>query len=314
VLWTALVLAGGALAGWHLTAGAGGAWTPEGLRQTFIKLAEDRPLLLMGLAAGMVLLGAPGLGRAARMVARMTVVKVVFGKNLPLPAAWSFARHSGMRGWSSALFTAAGVEMLLVAGFLAPLAWQGKASWQEVAVMAGCAAGFLGIGALGMGVVAVEGKRDEYTRARGAETYLGNGIETLASGVVSLGVGLLRFVMIAGFAWSAWAVLCESLSWWGGENVRWVRWGLDGTLRPASEGGLYRLASGIAGLWFLLLFGLILMYPISNILRWGTVCYLRARQKSEAIPPGQIELTEAERTALAARRKERQEKKGATAS
>jgi hypothetical protein len=302
VLWAALVLAGGALAAWQLTAGPGQERTLEGLRQGVLKLGEQRPLALVGLAGGVVVLGALGLGRAAKAVARMTAVRVVCEEDLPLPAAWSFARHTRGRGRGSALFVTGGVVLCLAAGFLAPLAWQGKAPWQEVAALGGCAAGLLGIGALGMGVVAVEGNPGAYARAGGVESYVGNGIDTLASAVVNLAVGLLRSLAVLGFAWSAWVVTCESLSWWGGPNVHWVRWGLSGGLRPPPEGGLYRAASAVAGFWFLLLSGLVLMYPLSYFLRWGAVCYLRARQQSEGVPPGQFELTEGERAALAARR------------
>jgi|GEM_PF-5095584 len=44
------------------------------------------------------------------------------------------------------------------------------------------------------------------------------------------------------------------------------------------------------------------MYPLSCALTWGITCYLRARQQTEGIPPGQLELSVAERQGLSSGR------------
>ncbi|HEV3080586.1 MAG TPA: zinc-ribbon domain-containing protein, partial [Gemmataceae bacterium] len=300
--WTALVLAGGALAAWALAAGPGQGMTAENLREAVRTLAEQRPGTLLGIAAGVVLLGALGLGRWLKMVARMAAVAAVFGGRITLKPVWPFAGRTRGLGVASVLVAAAGIELLLVAGFLAPLAFQGTGTWVEVAILGGLAVGLLGLGALGLGAVAVEGQRREGTRPGAAEIYLGNGLETAASAAANLVLVPLRSVTVLGLVWLAWLFACASLSWSGGEKVQWVRWGQASTLVPASEGGLYRAASAIAGIWFLLLLGLLLMYPLSCALTWGITCYLRARQQTEGIPPGHLELSAAERQGLSSGR------------
>ena len=61
-----------------------------------------------------------------------------------------------------------------------------------------------------------------------------------------------------------------------------------------------RIASAIAGVWFVLFFGLALVYPLSDVLRWGVACFLRARAKAEGIPVGQLKLRPEEWDALVA--------------
>jgi hypothetical protein len=298
VSWTALVLAGGALATWGLAAGPGQEMTAANLREAIRTLAEQRPGILFGIAVGVVLLGALGLGRWLKIAARMAAVHAVYGGGMTLKPVWPFASRTRGLGVGSVLLAAAGIELLLVAGFLAPPAFQGSDSWEEAATLGGLGVGLLGLGALGLGAVAVEGQRREGARLGAAGIYLGNGLETGASAVANLVLVPLRSVTVLGLAWLVWLLACESLSWSGGEKVQWVRWGQASSLVPESEGGLYRAAAAIAGIWFLLFSGLFLMYPLSCVLTWGITCYLRARQQTEGIPPGQLELSAAERQRL----------------
>src|SRR5262249_35435589 len=179
------------------------------------------------------------------------------------------------------------------------LALRGTCPWEEVLVQGAVSAAVLGAGALGLGALAVEGDR----RSGALAVLRGNAAETLALSAVGLWDGLVRSAAALGVAWLTWWTLCETIAFWGGENVKWVRWGLDGILAPAAEGGLYTVASWLAALWFFLLCGAVLAYPVSNVLRWGAACYLRARQQAEEIPPGQLELSEEEQAGLAAQRK-----------
>jgi hypothetical protein len=288
VLWTTVVLAATAWAVWQLGAGAGQRLTPEGLRQAVWTLAEQRPVWLGALATGTVLLGALGLGRCLKTVARMSAVAVVFQRNLPLRAARAFTARTRGEGIIGILFGTLGVELFLITLALAPQVLQGTCPWEEEAAIVGLALAALAIGVLGLGRVAVEGNRLPEDARRGLGVYLANGPETALSAAAALGLGLIRTALLAGFLWLVWLVACESLSWWGGEKVRWMRWGLDGQLWPDAEAGLYQVASGIAGLWFALLIGIGLMYPLALALRWGVVCYLRARQQAQAFPSSEV--------------------------
>jgi hypothetical protein len=301
-LWAALVLAGGGLAAWGLTPGAGPRLTLESLREAVVDLGEQRPGMLATLAAGVVLLGALGLGRPMKMIARLTAVNAVFGNNLPLRAVWHFARRVRSQGIVAVVLATAGMDLLVVTGLLLLLAFQGACPWREVLMVGGSAVGLLGLGAFGLGAVAVEATREE-KRLGALGAFFGNGLETLASAAVNLGLWFRRFMLAASLMWLTWVVACESLSWWGGENVHWVRWGLEGSLQPPAEAGLYRVASAIAGFWFLLVVGLVLMYPISETLRWGTVAFLLARQESEEPRATTLELSDEERQALAVARR-----------
>jgi hypothetical protein len=117
----------------------------------------------------------------------------------------------------------------------------------------------------------------------------------------------VRWATLLLVAGAAWLVLVEVFSWSGGRSVQWLRWGLDGRLWPETSGGLYTLASWIAGFWFLVFFSLALAYPVAHVVRWGVAAYLLARRKAEAIPAGQIELSDEERKELTGQ----QEKRGA---
>jgi hypothetical protein len=297
-IWTALSLAVGAWIVAKLAPGGDGGLTPEGVWEAVGQLAGQRPLLLCAVAAGVVLVGAAGLAWPVKMAARLAAVSAVYGKGVPLAATWPFVQRTRGRGVGSVLLVTAGTELYLVAGLLVPLALQGKCGWEPVVGLGGFAAAFLGLGAFGLGAVAVEGQRPNETRKATMEILLGNGVETLGSAAVNLVVGATRSVGLVGLFWLAWLLMATTLSWGGGEKAGWVRWGLDGTLRPEADGVLYQAASWIAGLWFLLLFGPALMYPVAYALRWGVAAYLLARQQTEEIPPSQFALAVEEQAAL----------------
>jgi hypothetical protein len=299
LLWVALVLAVGGRAAWHLAAPPNQDFTAAAVRQAVLDLAGQRPVLLAGIATLAVLAGAVGLARPAKMAARMTAVRLVYQGRLPLRVAWSSAGKTRWQGFGSVLLFSAGTGLFLVALFLLPLAFEGTAGWHEVALSGGPSLLLLGAGALGLGRVAVELTRPGEAPAGLVETVAGNGGETLASAAVNLLTGPARSVAVTLLAGLTWLVLCESAGWWGGEHARWLRWGLDGALMPwPDEGGFEGVACLIAGLWFFALGGLVLAYPISYVLGWGTACYLRARQQGQGVPPGELPLTEEERQAL----------------
>jgi len=306
-LWSALVLAGGALVVWKLTAAAGQGFGLERVHAAVLQLADQRPILLAAIAAAAVLLAAPAVGGAARRVIRLAVVSAAFDgkiqfRDVPLRALRPFIKATRYRGLGSVLWFAAGVELLLVVGCLVPLASRGTCSWVEVAALAGCMVVCLGLGALGLGAVAVQGSDGDGTHAGAATAYLGNFLETIGSAAANLVFGLLRFGLVLGMVTAAWWLMCATISWSGGAQVQWLRWGLGGRLFPAAEDGAYRVASAIAGIWFVLFFGLALVYPLSDVLRWGVACFLRAREKAEGIPFGQLKLRPEEWDALVAQR------------
>jgi hypothetical protein len=205
---------------------------------------------------------------------------------------------------SSVLLTA-GTELYLIAFFLIGLHQPVTGIWQAVALPGGVSLALLGLGALALGPIAVEGTSSFGAPAGTLAAYSGNGPETLASAAAGLVSGTCRFLVVAGQAGLAWLLLCESLSWWGGDQTHWVRWGLDGQVVPDSEPGFYQVASVIAGGWFLILVGLVLAYPISFVLGWGVNCYLRARQQTQEIPPGQMDLSDDEQRAVRTAREKR---------
>ena len=306
-LWSALVLAGGALVAWKLTAAAGQGFGLESVHAALLQLAEQRPILLAAIAAATVLLAAPAVGGAARRVSRLAVLSAAFDgkvrfRDVPLRALRPFIKATRYRGLGSVLWFTAGVELFLMVGCLVPLASRGTCSWVEVAALAGSMVVCLGLGALGLGAVAVQGSDGDGTRAGAATAYLGNFLETIGSAAANLVFGLLRFGLVLGMVTAAWWLMCATISWSGGAQVQWLRWGLGGRLFPTAEDGVYRIASAIAGVWFVLFFGLALVYPLSDVLRWGVGCFLRAREKAEGIPVGQLKLRPEEWDALVAQR------------
>jgi hypothetical protein len=307
VLATALVLGGGLLVVRQLDGAA--ALSLASLREAVLRQAGQSPGLLAGIAAAILVLGAVVLGGPLKLVARMAAVQAVHQQELPLRAALAFPRRTRGRQLASAVLAAGGVELYVLAGLLVPLAWDGTCGWEEVFTLGGAAAVGLGVGALGLGALAVEDPPRQEPAPGVLSTSLSNGSATLASAVANLGTGLLWWAAGAGCAWLTWWTACESLSWWGGPHVQWPRWGLDGGVVPVVDGGLHRLASWIAGFWFLLLCGLVLVYPISCALRWGAVCYLLARQRTADIPPEQLTLSAEEQAALAVRKMKRKDTK-----
>jgi hypothetical protein len=313
VLWTALVLGGGLLEVQRQMA-PGQALTATTAREVVVKLAGERPGMLTGLAVGAVLLGALGVNGLSKRSVRMSVLDVVFGRSGSLSAGAPFARRTRALGLGSVVLLTAGVELFLVMGVFISAALQGTSTWWEVAAFGSGAAVLVSLGALGLGGVAVEGQPLDVTRVGTLGIYLSQIPELVASAILSLVVGLLRFVAVAGFACLTWLISCTSISWLGGDKIQWLRWGLNGVPPPAEEDGLYRMASWITGFWFLLILGLVFMVPLANALRWGVVCYLLGRQRREEIGPGQVELSIEERTALATPRPGKAKKEGPAAS
>jgi len=230
------------------------------------------------------------------MAARMAAVKVCYGQTLPLVAAAPFARRTRGKAILSTVFLTAGLQLLLTAGALAPFAVSGNVPWAEVAILTASGIVLVSLAALGLGALGVEGDQGVSTGA-----LAGNAVETLASAGASFVSCCVRFALLLAFTWTAWFLMCESIAWSGGENVRWLRWGLDGRLAPEVEGGFYWLMSRVAGFWFLLWFGLALVYPAAFALRWGAACYLLARYRAGQAPTEPLVLSDEERSALRAR-------------
>src|SRR5262249_13130839 len=156
----------------------------------------------------------------------------------------------------AASWLSAGGELYLVALSLSPLAVQGQINAGFLLLMAGCASIVLAIGALRMARLVIEIRSvDEPSLQAG---LFNNGIETLLAAAANLILLAARFLMVAGIAWLAWFLMAESLSWWGGDKVSWIRWGLDGSLIPPEPQGLRWVARAIAGILFLAVFGLVL--------------------------------------------------------
>ncbi len=274
VAWTALVLAGGLWVGSRLVDG-GADWTPAGLRELVRKLAQQRPLALALLFLAVVVVSSVGLGRWLRMIARMVAVRAVYEQEISLAGlALPFARRSGNQGLVSVVLLSAAVVLFLVALPLGYLVWLEPGSWPEPVCLLAAALVLGGLGALGLGAVSVDGRRLEEQAISPLATHLGNGAEVLASALAAVVMGVARWVVLLGLAFLTWVFVCESLGWAGGD-ARWVRWGYDGHLAPEVQGPLYWFASRIAGLWFFVLAGTVLSYPLSYLLRWGVVSYLR---------------------------------------
>jgi len=305
MLWASLILAGGVLLARHL---AGLAPMPfeAGLRQALLQLGNDDPGTLLGIAVGIVVVGAFGMARPVKAAARSAAVQAGRQLRLPRQAARSFSQRMSWRGTVSVLLLTGGTELFLAALCLVGLAVQEMAPWTEACLLGGAGLALLGIGALSLAPLAVENPLRGDPSPSGIASAVGNGPETLASAALNLVMAAGQFALAAGVAWLTWFLLAESLSWWGGENVRWVRWGLDGRLVPESEGGLYYGACAIAGLWFVVGGLVVLAYPLSYALGWGVRSYLRARQQGRGIPPTQLNLTGEEEQALRAARQQAQ--------
>src|SRR5262249_57287075 len=96
--------------------------------------------------------------------ARMAAVEAFYREWPSLRAAWPFARRTGGQGVGAVLLATVGLEVLLVTLFLAALAYQGTAGWEEVVGLGGMAFGLLSLGAFGLGAVALKGERWEEAR------------------------------------------------------------------------------------------------------------------------------------------------------
>jgi hypothetical protein len=296
-LWATLVLFGAADIEGRRWVGKKNV-TPEVIRLAVRKDADQEPLTLAALLAGTVLISAMVLEPTLKMATRLMTVELVYERRSSWRAAWKFVTGTRGMGLLGTVLLTAGVELYLAALLLASLASQGVCPWGEAALAGTGAIGLLGLGALSVGAVAVEGRRLRERPEGVAGLVLANGAETLGSAAAALARGLLSTGVLVGGAWLVWWLACESVSWWGGEQVRWMRWGLDGALWPDAEPGLYWAASCAAGLWFVLLLGSALMHPVALALRWGAVIYLLARQAAEGPVAEPLELSEEKQAVL----------------
>jgi hypothetical protein len=305
LFWTALVLATGVWAASRLVEGVS-PWSLAGQREVVSKLAQQRPLALVLIFLAVVVVASVGLCRPLLMIARMVAVRAVYDQEISLvQQALPFARRSGSQGLVSVLLLSAATVLFLATLVLAVLVWQDRDLWPELVLLGGTALGLGAIGSLGLGAVAVDSRRLEENAVSPMASYFDNGADLVASALAALVMGPLRWAALIATAALTWYFVCESLSWTGGQS-QWVRWGLDGRLVPEAAGPLYWLASRIAGLWFFILFGVVLAYPLSYLLRWGVLCYLRCRQQTgHSFPASEtgtsaepIDLNEQERNQL----------------
>jgi hypothetical protein len=295
-LWAVAVLAGCVLVILTRADGEGG-W----MARFPAAVGKLDPGTLLALVAGAIFLGAVGLAWPIKAAVRVVAVYTLFeNRTLPFRAAWPFASRTWGQGLVSVLFVAIGVELYLTAAAWSLVALDGKGDWQDVVTLAALAVVCLGVGAFGLGAVAVRGDDPDAEPVGGLSAFLGAAPQVLASAGGILILGTQRFLTLTGLAGLTWLLTCATLSWWGGDQTGWIRWGLSGTQPPEANGGLYPAASWIAGFWFLLLVSFILTYPLATALRWGTICYLLARQQGDEgrLPP--LTLSEEERAALVA--------------
>jgi hypothetical protein len=302
MLWAAMVVAAGVMATRWVAGPPLPPLTAIGLSEAIQTVGTGSPATAVVIGVAATLVGSLGLARPLQAVARSAAVQAAFGAALPWRTAWSSARRLGWQGMGSVLLFTAGIEAFLVTLFRIAivLGWQDGAFGPPDSLLGGVSVAFLVLGALGLGTVAVEGMAGTGVPAGALAMYSRNGLETLASALAAVLGGAYRFVLVAGLVGLTWLLLCNSLAWSGGDRTGWVRWGLDGRLLPESEPGVYRVASVLAGGWFLFLVGLVLAYPFSNLLGWGVNAYLRARQQSQETPPGQVDLTPEEQVAVRA--------------
>lgn len=304
IAWTALVLAGGLCIVSRLDP-VGAEWNLAGLREMVLRLAQDRPLVLVVVFLGAVVLASLVLGRPMRMISRLVAVRAVYQQEISLIGrALPFVRRTAHQGLVSVLLLSAATVLYLAGLLVACLVWEDPNLCPELCCLAIVALLLGAPGALGLGTVAVDGRRLEENKTATREPYLTNGAELLASALAAVGMGALRWAALFALAWLTWFFVCESLGWMGGP-AEWVRWGLDGRLVPDVRGPLYSFASWIAGLWFFILFGVVLSYPLSYLLRWGVVCYLRSRQRTAERNAELLDLDEEERSELLQRQTSR---------
>jgi hypothetical protein len=299
-----IVLLGGVMG--LLCALAAGIWISG-----FLAPAAGTTLPILVLLFGVVLyLGANRVLRGPLiMTARMAAVQAVYGVSISLTKnALPFSRRTrGLGAFSSLLLTAAMVLLVLWAAryVLVPESW-GNGS--EPAVLAGLSISLAGMGALGIGAVAVEGARLTTYEVSPGRYYLGNGVETVASGLAALVVGLVRFLAVAAGAALAWLLTRECLTWVGGTEAPWVPLALDGEVFPGVDKSSNWLACRLAGFWFLFFASLLSMYPLAYLLRWGVVCYLRARQQDGSTHGEPLDLADTERNDILRRQQNRKNK------
>jgi hypothetical protein len=310
LLWAGLVVFTASWAAWQLTGAPGPDMAPERLREAVVKLAAESPGLFGLVAFLTVLAAALGLIRPLKRTGRVAALKSMYGASVPAAATRPFLERTRAAALGSVGVLSAGVVLYLLALAAALFALGQTSSWEVVGVLAGFAVALLGLGSFGLAATSVDGGQPEEKQPSVAGAFLGSAPEMLASGLVNVVLGSLRFALVLGVGWLTWFLTCETTGWIGGERATWVRWGLDGRLAPDAEAGLEPVASVIAGLFFLLLTGTVVLYPIINALHWGTLSYLRARQATaDAAPPEALELTEEESRAVRQQRKGQKMKK-----
>lgn len=283
-VWAGLMLAGAILTFGALVLGRLDAadLTPTGLLTLFTRHSQEHghTLLLLGFAAAV--LGVPGLGRAVTVLARGTALSLLYG-HLPSTAVQlAFARRSRRPGWFTLFLLTAGVQLALLVVLLLPLGLSPGADtpppWELLAGLTGAALVLIALGGFASGSVVEEGL--ERPVGDPVRCFVGNLPETLLSALINLPLGLLRWLVVAVLAGLTWWLLCDTLTHGGEETSRWLRWGLGGVFWPQGK-GLYWFASVLAGMWFVLLAGLVAVYPLAYLVRWGTACYLRARPQPD---------------------------------
>jgi hypothetical protein len=297
--WTGLVLILAALASEWVT-GIDQWRQAEGVRAQLLQMLDQHPLLLavlMFLATAFATLGSQ---RLFKMVARSAVVRAAYNEGISPAIARSFRGNNDRTGFGGALLVTGGIALYLFAGIVAVQAHPDTCPWKEIGILAGCGLVLLGLGSFLLGSTAADGNRPMQTS--GPAVFLDDGVEIVVAGLLNLGNLVWSTALTIGFAWAAWFVMCENLSWWGGDEVQWVRWGLTPAIVPSPQTGLYRGAAGLAGFWFVLVMGLVLVYPISYVLHSGAVCYLLGRQQSLSATEDLVVLTDEEQTALLAKR------------
>jgi hypothetical protein len=299
VVWNqAMLLAAGAVV--CRLAGSPGHFSPLTVRDSVVQLGSERPLLLALLGLVAVGLGVFGVGHLTRSVARLALLGVLYGHRPTLAAVRPFTQGLRRPGFFPGFLVAAGLQVGGVAVGLGWLAWLGQADPAAVFTAAGLAIVLLAVGSFGLGAVAVDGNRREGTSVGPVEALTADSSEVLTSALLGVVYGAWCTAVVVVLAALQWGLLCDCLRWGGGEHTAGFRWGLDGRLVPESAGGLYTVASWIAGFWFAVMCGLVLTYPFSYVLCWGVATYALARQRIAPFTDNPPELTADERDSLTA--------------